>query len=198
MLPPAYLCPVILIIDNYDSFTYNLVDLLAQQAEVVVYRNDEVGPEVVDELQPQGILISPGPGRPQDSGVSYPIVQRYRGRVPILGVCLGHQLIGEVLGARVVHALRPMHGKVSRIAHDGRGIFTQLEQPLPVMRYHSLVLQADSLPAGVRVCARTEAGEVMAIEAKADQMWGVQFHPESVGSAGGRQLLANWLQSTCG
>ena len=189
---------MILIIDNYDSFTYNLVDLLAQQTEVAVYRNDEVGPEIVEDLRPQGILISPGPGRPQDSGVSYPIVQRYRGQCPILGVCLGHQLIGEVMGCRVIHAQRPMHGKVSRVVHDGRGIFSQLEQPLPVMRYHSLVLEAATLPPTLRACAHTEDGEVMAIEAPKDRMWGVQFHPESVGSTGGRQLLANWLQSTCG
>lgn len=188
---------MILIIDNYDSFTYNLVDLVQVRTAVKVLRNDEVGVEEVLAMQPKGVLISPGPGRPANSGVSYPVVERLKGKVPILGVCLGHQIIGEVLGGRVVHALRPMHGKISPIEHDGSGIFSGLEQPMPVMRYHSLVLDPQTLPTKIKVRAQTVEGEVMAIEVPDLKMWGVQFHPESVGSPGGDRLVANWLESIC-
>ena len=188
---------MILLIDNYDSFTYNLVDLLRQRTEVQVHRHDAVGPDIVADLQPQGIVISPGPGRPRDSGVSWEIVARYHLTVPILGVCLGHQLIGEVLGARVVHAARPMHGKRSPVTHTGAGLFAGLPQPLAVMRYHSLVLAPESLPRGLAISAQTEGGEVMAIAHQTLPLAGVQFHPESVGSVAGGQLLANWLESIC-
>ncbi|MEM9983864.1 MAG: aminodeoxychorismate/anthranilate synthase component II [Bacteroidota bacterium] len=188
---------LILIIDNYDSFTFNLVDLIRQEEEVSVYRNDEISLEEVKALKPRGILISPGPGRPRDSGVSYPIVERLQGKVPILGVCLGHQLIGEVLGAQVKHALRPMHGKRSKIQHDGIQLFQGLSSPLTVMRYHSLVLDPASIPPTISVSAHTQAGEIMGIRAREKGLWGVQFHPESIGSEGGTQLIRNWLQCIC-
>jgi anthranilate synthase component 2 len=188
---------VILLIDNYDSFTYNLVDLIQRREPVVVHRNDAVTAEVVETLRPRGIVISPGPGRPQDSGVSQDIVARYHQRLPILGVCLGHQLIGELLGAEVTHAARPMHGKTSQIVHLGTGVFANLPQPLRVMRYHSLVLRPESLPNRLIVSAWTDSGEVMGIQHADFPLVGVQFHPESIGSEAGGQLLTNWLESIC-
>ncbi len=188
---------MILIIDNYDSFTFNLVDLIRQEEEVSIFRNDEISLEEVKALAPRGILISPGPGRPLDSGVSYPIVEQLKGKIPILGVCLGHQLIGEVLGAEVTHARRPMHGKRSQIQHDGIQLFRGLPRPLTVMRYHSLVLDPASIPASISVSAHTQEGEIMGIRAEEKGLWGVQFHPESIGSEGGRQLIRNWLQCIC-
>lgn len=186
---------MILLIDNYDSFTYNLVDLLQRHQEVVVFRNDAVDAEVVARLRPAGVVISPGPGRPVASGISQEIVARYHREVPILGVCLGHQLLGEWLGAEVVHAARPMHGKVSQVDHRGEGLFAGLPQPLRVMRYHSLLLRPESLPAEVEVSAWTEAGEVMGMAHRYLPLVGVQFHPESIGSEAGEQLITNWLQA---
>ncbi len=192
---PLILAHMILLIDNYDSFTYNLVDLLQRHQEVAVFRNDAVDAEVVERLRPAGIVLSPGPGRPTDSGVSQEIVARYHREVPMLGVCLGHQLLGAWLGAEVVHAARPMHGKVSPVDHRSEGLFAGLPRPLRVMRYHSLLLRPESLPAEVEVSAWTEQGEVMGIAHRYLPLVGVQFHPESIGSEAGEQLIINWLQA---
>lgn len=186
---------MILIIDNYDSFTYNLVDLVAQHQQVQVFRNDEVDAEIVEELTPRGILLSPGPGRPQDSGVSQDIVRRYHRSIPMLGVCLGHQLLGEMLGGMVVHAQLPMHGKTSLITHDRQGLFEGLPVPLKVMRYHSLMLQTEGFPLELAACAWTEDGSIMAIRHRQLPLVGVQFHPESIGTDGGSRLIENWLNS---
>ena len=186
---------MILLIDNYDSFTYNLVDLLQRHREVRVFRNDAVSAEIVEELAPAGIVISPGPGRPADSGVSRDILARYHQRIPVLGVCLGHQLIGEWLGAEVVHAARPMHGKTSQLKHVGTGLFAGLPQPLKVMRYHSLLLRPESLPKDLTLTAWTEQGEVMGVAHRVFPLAGVQFHPESIGSEAGEQLITNWLDA---
>ncbi len=187
---------MILVIDNYDSFTYNLVDLIRRFAEVTIIRNDEYGPEVVDQLMPDGIVISPGPGWPRDSGISMAVVARYYRTHPILGVCLGHQVIAEVLGAKVLHAAKPMHGKTSLIYHRNQGLFTGISQGLSVMRYHSLVVAAESLPDMLEISAWTDRQEVMGIRHKIYNLSGVQFHPESVLTMAGEEMIQNWLVTT--
>lgn len=186
----------ILVVDNYDSFTWNLVDLLRRgPMEVEVRRNDAVTVGEVREMAPDGILISPGPGRPSDSGVSTEIVRSFMGKVPILGVCLGHQLLGELFGMRLVHARAPMHGMTSLISHDGNGLFKGVPNPIRAMRYHSLLLDNTSPPRDVMITAATESGEVMGIRHKIFNFAGVQFHPESVLTEHGERMIGNWIQS---
>jgi para-aminobenzoate synthetase component 2 len=187
----------ILVIDNYDSFVYNLVQYLGQLgAEPVVARNDTLDGAGVEALAPDGILVSPGPGRPADAGIAPVLVGEWAGRVPILGVCLGHQVIGEVFGGRVVRA-PVMHGKTSQVDHDGGGVFAGLPSPLTATRYHSLVVAPDGLPGCLAVTARSEDGTIMGLRHRDHPVEGVQFHPESILSVGGHRLLANWL-AACG
>jgi len=188
---------MIVVIDNYDSFTYNLVQLLgALGAEPVVFRNDEVGVAEVEALKPDRLLISPGPCTPKEAGVSMEMIRYFSGRVPVLGVCLGHQSIGQAFGGRVVGADRLMHGKTSMVSHDNRGVFTGLPNPFEAMRYHSLVVDESSLPDCLEVTARSETGELMGLRHKTLAVEGVQFHPESIASEYGLELLNNFMSLT--
>ncbi|MEM0997485.1 MAG: aminodeoxychorismate/anthranilate synthase component II [Bacteroidota bacterium] len=185
---------MILVIDNYDSFTWNLVDILRRgEREVRVLRNDEGTVADALAVNPVGVLISPGPGRPADSGMSEALVQACRGRIPVLGICLGHQLLGEMFGARLVHAPAPIHGKTSRVEHDGRGLFRKIPNPMRVMRYHSLLLAPESIPPEMEVSAVTTEGAVMGIRHNFLNFAGVQFHPESVLTEQGDRLVYNWM-----
>ena len=187
---------MILVIDNYDSFTYNLVQYLGELgADPVVRRNDALSAEDVQTLAPAAIVLSPGPCTPADAGITVPLVRRWGAQIPILGVCLGHQAIGEAYGGTVVRAKRVMHGKTSRIGHAGTGLFAGLPTPLEVMRYHSLIVDHDSLPAELEVLATTadDPTEIQAMRHVSHPVWGVQFHPESVLTQHGRQLLRNFL-----
>ena len=187
---------MILVVDNYDSFTYNLVQYLGDLgAEVMVRRNDAITIDEVGALAPHAIVLSPGPCTPREAGVTVPLLQRWGAEIPVLGVCLGHQAIGEAYGGRVVRADRIMHGKTSAIAHDGTGLFRGLPHPLTVMRYHSLVVEPETVPDALRVTARAvdAPGEIHAVEHVRHPVWGVQFHPESVLTEGGRALRANFL-----
>jgi anthranilate synthase/aminodeoxychorismate synthase-like glutamine amidotransferase len=184
----------LLLIDNYDSFTYNLVQaFLVLGAEVLVYRNDEITVEAALELDATHLCISPGPGTPQDAGVSMRMIAAFAGRVPVLGVCLGHQSITAAFGGTVVRNWRLMHGKTSAVNHDGRGLFAALPQPLEAGRYHSLVAEQKSLPAELLVTATTAEGEIMGIRHRKLAIEGVQFHPESVLTPDGPALLRNFL-----
>lgn len=189
---------MILILDNYDSFTYNLVQYLGELGETLrVERNDAISIDDIAALAPSAIVLSPGPGTPVEAGITVPVIQRYGARVPILGVCLGHQAIGEAYGGRVIRAPRGvMHGKTSRVLHDGTGLFAGLPSPLRVMRYHSLVVEHDSLPSCLEVTARAadDATEIHALRHRTHPVWGVQFHPESILTQEGKHLLANFLQ----
>lgn len=186
---------MILVIDNYDSFTYNLVQYLGELgAEVVVRRNNEVTLDEIDTMKPSKILISPGPGRPESAGVSVDVIKALGMSTPILGVCLGHQAIGIVYGAIVCRAHTPMHGKTSMVVHDGRGVFAGLTEPFQAGRYHSLVISPEGLPADLEVSARTkEDGTIMAVRHTKYPVHGVQFHPESVLTNEGRTILRNFL-----
>lgn len=186
----------LLLIDNYDSFTYNLVQaFMVLGAEVTVFRNDAIDVEAARRLAPTHLCISPGPGTPRDAGVSMDMIRTFAGRVPVLGVCLGHQSIVEVFGGEVVRAGRLMHGKTSEIEHDGRGVFAGLPRPCVVGRYHSLIAAPESLPAELEISARTAQGEIMGVRHRTLAVEGVQFHPESVLSPEGPQLLANFLRA---
>ena len=187
---------MLLVIDNYDSFTYNLVQYLGELgAEPVVRRNDAITVDEIQALRPAAIVLSPGPCTPAEAGITVPLVRRWGAEIPILGVCLGHQAIGEAYGGRVVRARRVMHGKTSRIIHDGDPLFAALPSPLEVMRYHSLVIEPSSLPAELEVIARAtdEPEEIHAVRHRSHPVWGVQFHPESVLTEGGMRLLENFL-----
>ena len=189
---------MLFVLDNYDSFTYNLVQYLGELgAEVVVRRNDEVTPEQVEAMKPERILLSPGPCTPAEAGILVPLIRHMAGKVPILGVCLGHQAIGEAFGGQVVRAQHLMHGKTSRVEHDGKGIFAGLESPLTCTRYHSLIVAEDTLPADLVVTARTpeEGGGsvIMGLRHRTLPIEGVQFHPESVLTEGGHQMIRNFL-----
>jgi anthranilate synthase/aminodeoxychorismate synthase-like glutamine amidotransferase len=186
----------LLVIDNYDSFTYNLVQYLGELgAEVVVRRNDEVTADQIEsELRPERIIISPGPGTPDEAGVSLDAIERFAGRKPLLGVCLGHQAIGQVFGGRVVRAPAPVHGKPAEICHDGKTIFEGLEYRFPAARYHSLVVERESLPDCLEVSAATPDGVIMALRHRELPVEGVQFHPESILTTEGKRLLANFLK----
>ena len=189
---------MLLVIDNYDSFTYNLVQFLGELgAEPVVRRNDQV---TVDEVRGggyRGIVISPGPGEPKGAGISLALIRELGGQLPILGVCLGHQAIGEAFGGRIVRAPRPVHGKASRVKHDGRGIFAGVPEEIEVARYHSLVIEPQSCPAVLEVTAATADGIIMGVRHRSLPIEGVQFHPESVLTGNGMQILANFVR-LCG
>jgi len=187
---------MILLIDNYDSFTYNLFQYLSELgAEVMVARNDRITIEDVAAMRPRGIVISPGPCTPREAGISVELVRRLAGEVPILGVCLGHQCIGEAFGGRVVGAGEIVHGKTSLIYHTGRGVLRGLPDPFPAVRYHSLVVERDSLPEELEVTAWTEKGLVMGLRHRLLPVEGVQFHPESIATPVGKQILQNFLDS---
>ena len=188
---------MLLLIDNYDSFTYNLYQYLCELGETVeVFRNDKIGVEDIDQMTPERIVISPGPCTPKEAGVSVETVRRFAGRLPILGVCLGHQCIGEAFGAVVAGAGEIKHGKMSTITHDGRGVFAGLPNPFEAVRYHSLAIVPETLPAVLEVSARAESGVIMGVRHKELVVEGVQFHPESILTKPGKQLLANFLGMT--
>jgi len=185
---------MLLMIDNYDSFTYNLVQYFGELGEEVrVVRNDEITVEEIEHLSPARIVISPGPCTPNEAGVSLPVIARFAGKVPLLGVCLGHQAIGQAFGGRVVHAKTLMHGKVSPIHHAGEGVFRGLVSPFSATRYHSLAIERDSCPADLKITAWTEDGEIMGVRHRAMAVEGVQFHPESILTEHGHDLLRNFL-----
>jgi len=186
---------MLLVIDNYDSFTYNLVQYFGELgADPQVKRNDAITPDEVEKMKPQKIVISPGPGRPQEAGISMELIRKFGGKVPILGVCLGHQCMGEVYGGKVVRAGRLMHGKTSPIQHDGKGVFQGLPNPFEATRYHSLIVEKNSVPSCLEVCAETAEGEIMGLRHREYPVHGVQFHPESILSKEGKDLLANFLK----
>ncbi len=185
----------VLLLDNYDSFTFNLEQALRiLGAEVLVHRNDTLTVDEAMGLEPSHVVISPGPGWPRAAGISMALIERALGNMPVLGVCLGHQAMAEVVGGKVVHAPRLMHGKSSMVEHDGEGLFGGISQPFQAARYHSLIVDEASLPSTVRVTARTAEGEVMGIRHRDAQMEGVQFHPESVLCPEGDAILANFLR----
>jgi anthranilate synthase/aminodeoxychorismate synthase-like glutamine amidotransferase len=186
---------MVLVIDNYDSFTYNLVQYLGEMGvQMEIHRNDQITLERIRELSPERILISPGPCSPRESGLSNEIIRTFAGKVPIFGVCLGHQCIGHTFGANVVVNYRMMHGKTSPIHHDGRDLFAGMPNPFEATRYHSLVIERASMPDFLEVTAWTDEGEIMGVRHKTLPIWGVQFHPESILTQSGRQILANFLQ----
>ncbi|RMD81156.1 MAG: aminodeoxychorismate/anthranilate synthase component II [Candidatus Dadabacteria bacterium] len=188
---------MILMIDNYDSFTYNVVQYLGELgADVRVFRNDQISLDEIAKLRPAGIVISPGPCDPDRAGISVDVVRRFAGEVPILGICLGHQCIGQAFGGRIVPAKRLMHGKTSEIEHDGRGIFAGIEQRFVATRYHSLVVERETLPQVLEVSAWSEDGEIMGLRHRSLPVDGVQFHPESILTKVGKQLLGNYLKTT--
>jgi len=184
----------VVVVDNYDSFVYNLVQYLGELgAEPLVYRPDEIAVEAIEDLGADAIVISPGPGRPEDAVLSNAVIERYAGRLPILGVCLGHQCIGRLYGAQVVRAPAVVHGKTSLIHHRGEGVLTGLADPFEATRYHSLLVDRHSLPGVLEVTAETEDGLIMALRHRELAVEGVQFHPESILTTDGRKLLANFL-----
>jgi len=188
---------MLLMIDNYDSFTYNLVQYLGELGETVrVIRNDEMTVAEIGRLEPARIVLSPGPCTPNEAGVSLEVIDRFKERIPILGVCLGHQAIGQAFGGRVVHAQTLMHGKVSRIHHSGNGVFTGLPTPYEATRYHSLAIERASCPADLEVTAWTDDGEIMGVRHRSLAVEGVQFHPESILTQHGHALLRNFISGT--
>lgn len=185
----------ILMIDNYDSFTYNLVQYFGELgADVKVFRNDKISIDSIKKLKPEKIVISPGPGRPEDAGISGDVIREFAGEIPILGVCLGHQAIGYVYGARIVIAKRLMHGKTSLIYHNKRGIFKSIPNPFEATRYHSLLVDKKNLPLCLEITARTKEGEIMGLKHKDYPLFGVQFHPESILTTSGKDILSNFLR----
>lgn len=185
---------MMLVVDNYDSFTFNLVQYLGEMdVEMQVHRNDQITLDHIRELKPERILISPGPCSPREAGFSNDIIKEFGGKVPLLGVCLGHQCIGHTYGGEVVVNYRMMHGKTSPVKHNGEGVFKGLPNPLTATRYHSLVVKRDTLPDCLEITAETEEGEIMGLRHKELPVWGVQFHPESILSESGKQLLQNFL-----
>ncbi len=188
---------MILMIDNYDSFTYNLVQYLGEMGqELQVYRNDAITLAGVKKLKPKRIVISPGPGSPKDAGVSKQIIHELGAKIPVLGVCLGHQCIGEVFGGKVVGAKKLMHGKTSQIYHSGRGVFQGIDNPFVATRYHSLLVERKSLPPILEITAETKEKEIMGLQHKKFPVFGVQFHPESILTQSGKSILRNFLNIT--
>jgi anthranilate synthase/aminodeoxychorismate synthase-like glutamine amidotransferase len=186
---------VILVIDNYDSFTYNLVQYLGELGEVPkVWRNDKITIEEIEELAPERIVISPGPCTPNEAGISVDVARHFAGKVPMLGVCLGHQSIGQAFGGRIIRAERLMHGKTSMIEHDGLTVYKGLPSPFEATRYHSLVVERSTLPECLEISAETKEGEIMGLRHKEYQVEGVQFHPESILTSAGKDLLRNFLK----
>ena len=187
---------MVLMLDNYDSFTWNLVQYLGELGAVVkVVRNDAMSVDEIDALRPERIVISPGPCTPSEAGVAVPLIRHFAGKIPILGVCLGHQAIGQAFGGRVVRAERVMHGKLSSIVHDGRGVFVDVPSPFQATRYHSLALERASLPPALDVTATADDGEIMAVRHRELPVEGVQFHPEAILTEHGKRVLANFLAS---
>lgn len=186
---------MILVIDNYDSFTYNLVQYLGELgADLQTYRNDKITIDQIKKLKPERIVISPGPGYPKNAGISISVIKEFAGNIPILGVCLGHQAIGEAFGAKIIPAKRFMHGKTSEVHHDGRTIFNGLSNPFTATRYHSLLIERSSLPNCFEISAWTDQEEIMGVRHKKYKIEGVQFHPESILTAEGKKLLGNFLK----
>ena len=186
---------MLLIIDNYDSFTYNLVQYFGELGEEIeVFRNDKVSLSEIEKLNPEILVISPGPGTPKDAGISLDLIKHFTGKLPILGVCLGHQCIGESFGGNIVPAPRLMHGKTSLIHHDGKDIFKELPNPLEATRYHSLIIEKETLPDCLEINAWTEEQEIMGVKHNECLVWGVQFHPESILTTSGKKLLNNFLK----
>jgi anthranilate synthase/aminodeoxychorismate synthase-like glutamine amidotransferase len=186
---------MLLMIDNYDSFTYNLVQYLGELGqELKVYRNDRITIEEIEAMRPERIVISPGPCTPREAGISVEVIRHFTGKVPLLGVCLGHQSIGEAFGGDVIRAPYLMHGKTSMIHHDGKTIFTGLPNPFEATRYHSLIIKRETLPAVLEVSAWTEEGVIMGVRHKQHKVEGVQFHPESILTGAGKDLLRNFLK----
>ena len=186
---------MVLVIDNYDSFTYNLVQYLGELGEdPSVSRNDEITLEKIEKIRPGRLIISPGPGTPADAGISKSVVAEFSGRIPILGVCLGHQCIGEVFGGRVVRAPRIMHGKTSLIHHNKKTIFEDIKNPFEATRYHSLIVERRTLPKVLHIIAETKRREIMGVKHAAHPTWGVQFHPESILTGEGKKILGNFLK----
>jgi anthranilate synthase/aminodeoxychorismate synthase-like glutamine amidotransferase len=188
---------VLLVIDNYDSFTFNLVQYFGQLGVTMrVFRNDELTPDEAERLNPDRVLISPGPCTPTDAGVSLDIIKTFAGKKPVLGVCLGHQSIGQIFGGNVIRAPRQMHGKLSPITHTGKGVFKGLPSPFTATRYHSLIVERSSLPDCLEITAESSDGEIMGLQHKQFSVHGVQFHPESIATEGGMQILKNFLALT--
>jgi anthranilate synthase/aminodeoxychorismate synthase-like glutamine amidotransferase len=186
---------MVLMIDNYDSFTYNLVQYLGELgAQVDVYRNDAISVDSIAALGPECVVLSPGPCTPNEAGITLGLIERLAGRIPLLGVCLGHQAIGQAFGGRIVRAGRVMHGKVSRIRHDGKGVFAGIPQGFVATRYHSLVIEGASLPGCLEVSAESEDGEIMGVRHRSLPVEGVQFHPEALLTEHGHEMLANFLK----
>jgi anthranilate synthase/aminodeoxychorismate synthase-like glutamine amidotransferase len=185
---------MLVMIDNYDSFTYNLVQYLRQMGEeVIVYRNDSFELKDLENERIKGIVISPGPGAPISAGLSIPVIQKFSGKLPILGICLGHQAIAEAFGGKIVSAKKIMHGKTSMISADGKSIFKNITKPFPAMRYHSLAVSRDHLPACLEITAQTDDGEIMGIRHRNHTTEGIQFHPESIMTPVGKRLLRNFI-----
>ena len=190
---------MILMIDNYDSFTYNLVQAFRELgADMQVVRNDQIDVDGIRALAPAALILSPGPGNPDSAGVTLAAIKEFAGKVPLFGVCLGHQSIAQAFGGRIVHAKRLMHGKTSRIHHDGRGVFAGLEQDFPAMRYHSLAVERESLPDCFEISAETEDGEIMGLRHKTFPIESVQYHPESIGTPEGMKQMRNFVQMVAG
>ena len=186
---------MILIIDNYDSFTYNLVQYIGEiQPDVDVYRNDKITLDEIEELAPERIIISPGPCTPLEAGISNEVIERFGPKMPLLGVCLGHQCIGHTYGGKVIRADRLMHGKTSMIYHTGAELFDGVKTPFEATRYHSLIVERDSLPEVLEIIARTDDNEIMALKHREFPVWGVQFHPESILTEPGKRILGNFLE----
>lgn len=188
--------PTVVVVDNYDSFTYNLVQYVASLgAKCEVRLNDQTTVSEIRALAPAGILLSPGPGTPDDAGVTLDVIRELSAEKPVFGVCLGHQAIGQAFGGKVIRAPRLMHGKTSPIEHDGKGIFLDIPSPFEATRYHSLIVEESSLPACLEISARTAEGEIMGLRHRSNPVEGVQFHPESILTEHGLALIANWLKS---
>lgn len=189
---------MILIIDNYDSFTYNLYQYIGEIYEdIKVVRNDEVNIEEIKKLAPEGIVLSPGPGRPEDSGICINVIKELGSTIPVLGICLGHQAIGYAFGGKVSRADKIMHGKVSEINHDGKGMFKDIKNPLTVMRYHSLIVEKENLPEELEITGETKDGVVMGLKHKKYPVYGLQFHPESILTEEGKKIVRNFVEGIC-
>lgn len=186
---------MILIIDNYDSFTYNLVQYLEMlNKKIMVKRNDEISLEEIQNLNPEGILLSPGPGNPKSAGITLKVINKFKGKIPIIGICLGHQSIAEAFGGKIVKGKEPVHGKISKVNHDGLGVFKDLKSPLNVTRYHSLVVEESSLPKDFIITAKTEDNVIMGIKHKKYLIEGIQFHPEALLTEYGLEMLNNFFE----
>lgn len=188
---------MIVLLDNYDSFTYNLFQMLSEFSEVKVVRNDEISIKEIEKLKPQGIVISPGPGRPENAGISIEVIKILGEEIPILGICLGHQAIGVAYGAKVVRAKEIFHGKSSKITIKGKGIFEGVSRRIEVMRYHSLVIDRDTLPKELEIIGETNDGVIMAVKVKDKAIYGLQFHPESIFTPKGKRILENFVEEIC-